>query len=59
MYKILFLLIRNIQVPDYSIEVEDEDVANERKRVLTGQANSDVLHLINLTKVRTVFIFYI
>lgn len=51
MYKILFLLIRNIQVPDYSIEVEDEDVANERKRVLTGQANSDVLHLINLTKV--------
>ncbi|KAF8797193.1 ATP-binding cassette sub-family A member 2 like protein [Argiope bruennichi] len=42
---------KNIQVPVYSLEIEDEDVSLERKRVLTGQANSDVLHLIDLTKV--------
>ncbi|CAL1285568.1 unnamed protein product [Larinioides sclopetarius] len=42
---------KNIRVPAYSLEAEDEDVSLERKRVLTGQANSDVLHLIDLTKV--------
>ncbi|XP_035229982.1 ATP-binding cassette sub-family A member 2-like, partial [Stegodyphus dumicola] len=42
---------KNIQIPDYSIEMEDEDVAAERKRVLTGHANTDVLHLIDLTKI--------
>lgn len=31
---------------------EDEDVQNERKRVLSGQTNSDALCLMNLTKVR-------
>ncbi|GFQ81398.1 ATP-binding cassette sub-family A member 2 [Trichonephila clavata] len=42
---------KNLQVPVYSVEDEDEDVSLERKRVLTGQANADVLHLIDLTKI--------
>ncbi|XP_054722736.1 ATP-binding cassette sub-family A member 2-like [Uloborus diversus] len=42
---------KDIQLPDYSLDIEDDDVAAERKRVLTGQANSDVLHLIDLTKI--------
>nr|XP_042904131.1 ATP-binding cassette sub-family A member 2 isoform X3 [Parasteatoda tepidariorum] len=42
---------KHIQVPIYTVDAEDDDVAIERKRVLTGQANSDVLHLIDLTKV--------
>ncbi|KAG8190583.1 hypothetical protein JTE90_014059 [Oedothorax gibbosus] len=42
---------KNTQVPVYTMDSEDEDVAEERKRVLTGQANNDVLHLIDLTKV--------
>ncbi|PRD32326.1 UNVERIFIED_CONTAM: ATP-binding cassette sub-family A member 2 [Trichonephila clavipes] len=42
---------KNLQVPIYSVDAEDEDVSLERKRVLTGQANADVLHLIDLTKI--------
>lgn len=30
---------------------EDEDVTNERERVLNGTAKSDILSMINLSKV--------
>lgn len=35
----------------FELEEEDEDVANERRRVLRGLAQSDLLRLENLTKV--------
>lgn len=42
---------KNVKVPEYVIKDEDVDVAFERRRVLTGQASNDILHLDNLTKV--------
>ncbi|UYV63452.1 ABCA2 [Cordylochernes scorpioides] len=30
---------------------EDQDVANERKRVVSGKANTDLIRLVNLTKI--------
>lgn len=37
---------------------EDEDVARERQRILTGAGHSDILELKQLTKVRPAIIFY-
>lgn len=34
------------------MESGDDDVDMERQRVLNGEANSDCLRLVNLTKVR-------
>lgn len=37
---------------EFCMESGDDDVDMERQRVLNGEANSDCLRLVNLTKVR-------
>ena len=37
-----------------STESGDDDVDNERRRVINGDANSECLRLVNLTKVRNI-----
>ena len=43
---------RRIKAVNSEIQDEDEDVAMERQRVLSGNAANDVLKIENLTKVR-------
>ncbi|XP_072015894.1 ATP-binding cassette sub-family A member 2-like isoform X3 [Amphiura filiformis] len=46
-----FIRPRRIKTANPSIVNEDEDVAKERQRILTGNATHDVLRLENLTKI--------
>lgn len=46
-----FIKPKNIKVPEYPLIEDDEDVDEERERILRGLASSDVLQLVNLTKV--------
>ena len=42
----------NVDLESVSERVEDEDVARERRRVLSDQTNNDVLRIKELVKVR-------
>ncbi|EDV22374.1 uncharacterized protein TRIADDRAFT_10137, partial [Trichoplax adhaerens] len=46
-----FIKQRKLTPPNRFDEVEDEDVAEERRRVLSAEANDGILRLENLTKV--------
>lgn len=46
---------RRTHVSKEPIEMEDEDVAAEKERVLSGGASGDLIRIENLTKVSTGF----
>lgn len=48
--------IRRIPVSKIPIKAEDEDVADERNRVVHGDADTDLVRIENLTKVRLLLI---
>lgn len=45
------LISRQITIKDYPHENDDEDVENERKRVLEGGSADDIVRVENMTKV--------
>ena len=47
----MIFIPRRIAVADVDVHTEDEDVAFERQRVLSGGAEDDLLKMENLTKV--------
>ena len=49
----LFRQYRSLPLPSAELE-DDEDVAEERERVLSGEADDDLVCLKNLTKVSVV-----
>ena len=57
----VYLLIEHVHlvvfrkvIGEVSTTEDDDDVDNERKRVINGDADSECLRLVNLTKVRNV-----
>ena len=49
--EIFFISITSLDHPDEMVDDEDDDVAEERDRVMSGEAEDDTLILHELTKV--------